>query len=384
MNYSELKSKFNFELPEYSESYFGNFITSYDRNKSVLPKEDAILGAEATKIPDDAKNELIRCAEVIDKNENAHICAAFLAELTVYKREPWVNYIYTTDLFTVEGLMPEQVGWIIVAVMLANTLKNKKPPVDLNQENLNSFLAYTNSCFNQKGYWGIVEWHWNMLCAGGCMFLFGILKFVPNRFTDRFYVITDGKQYVSLANNGYFIGKEGEYVANEEDSVAKTYFYEDDTKYIGNVISKDGTTSTEKTEFDKSVWKDFLRAGSPTLAMHIPSKVEYTPENARLAFKQAVEFYKDFYPDHNAKAIDCHSWIFSRQLHKVLPAESKILAVMDAAYCLPDFGSFDENIMFIRKGTSMYNKIAEERANGTVFHYGMMYVPVDEIDCYGK
>ena len=44
------------------------------------------------------------------------------------------------------------------------------------------------------------------------MFLFGILKFVPNHFTDRFFVITDGKEYVSLTNNGYFIGKENELI----------------------------------------------------------------------------------------------------------------------------------------------------------------------------
>lgn len=384
MNYNELKAKYNFEMPDYAASYFDDFIASYDRSRSVLSKEDAILVADATKLPEEAKNELIRCAKVIDDNDDAHICAAFLAEITVYKRDPWVNYIYTNDLFTVDGLMLEQVGWVLVATMLANTLNNKKPPVDLNQENLNAFLGYSSNCFSQNGYWGILEWHWNMLCAGGCMFLFGILKFVPNLFTDRFYVITDGKQYVTLANNGYFIGKEGEYVAKEEDSVGKTYFYEDDSKYVANVVSKDGTVSLTTTEFDKSVWKDYLRAGSPTIAIHIPSKIEYTPENARLAFIEAVEFYKNFYPDHNAKAIDCHSWIFSKQLHKVLPAESKILAVMDAAHCLPDFGSFDEDIMFIRKGTSMYNKIAEERAKGTVFHFGMMYVPVDEIDSYGK
>lgn len=384
MNYNELCAKYNFTMPDYAKDYFDDFISGYDRRVPVLSESNANMVADATKLPDEARAELIRCAKAINDNDDAHICAAFLAEITVYKRDPWVNYIYTNDLFNVEGLKLEQVGWVMVATMLANTLNNKKPPIDLNQENLNAFLGYTNSCFNQNGYWGILEWHWNMLCAGGCMFLFGILKFVPNQFGDRFFVITDGKQYVTLANNGYYIGKENEFVATEEESVGKTYFYEDESKYVGNVVAKDSKVELTTTEFDKTVWKDFLRAGSPTLAIHIPSKIEYTPENARLAFIEAVEFYKNFYPDFNAKAIECHSWIFSNELRKILPESSKIVAMLDSVHLLPDFGSFTEDIMFIRKGTSMYNSIAEERSKGTIFHFGMMYVPIDEIDNFGK
>ena len=383
MTFKELSSKFNFTLPDYAESYFDDFIAEYDRNVPVLSEKDAILVADTTELPEDGKSELIRCAKVLNDSDDGHLCGSFLACLTVYKRLPWVNYIYQTDLFTVDGLMPEQVGWVLVATMLANTLNNKKPPADLNVENLTAFRNYSKSCFGSKGYWGITEWHWNMLCAGGCMFLFGILKFVPNHFTNRFFVITDGKEYVSLTNNGYFIGKENELIATEEGSVAKTYFYEDDTKFVANVVSRNGLIDVNTTEFDKSKWRMYLKAGSPTLAVHIPSNIAYTPENARAAYQEAVKFYKDFYPEHKTLAIDCSSWILSPQLRKVLPETSNILAIMDSGHLLPDFGSFTEDIMFIRKGTSMYNKIAEERSKGTVFHIGIMYVPVDEIDTFG-
>ncbi len=383
MTYKELCAKFNFQMPDYAESYFDGFMAEYDRSKPVLSKEEAIIVADATELPDDGKESLITCAQILNENDEAHLCGSFLAYITVYKRLPWENYIYYNDLFSVDGLMTEQVGWVLVATMLANTLINKKPPVDLNQENINSFRSYSQSCFNKNGYWGILEWRWNMLCAGGCMFVFGILKFVPNYFTSLFYVITDGKQYVSLTNNGYFIGKDNELLAHEEGSIAKTYFYEDDSKYVANVISKDGKVDANVTEFDKSVWHDFLRPGSPTLAVHIPSNVAYTPENARLSYIEAVKFFKDFYPEHDTKAIDCHSWILSPQLHKVLPESSNILAVMNSGYLLPDFGSFTEDIMFIRKGTSMYTRIAEERSKGTVFHIGFMYVPLDEVDTFG-
>ena len=380
MTYEKLCEKFNFPMPEYAASYFDAFISEYDRSKPLLTEKDAAMLCDVTGLPEEAKETLINCAKAINENDDAHLCGSFLADLTVYKRKPWVNYIYQTDLFTVEGLHPEQVGWVIVAVMLANTLNNKKPPEDLNLENLNAFKAYSTSCFNSKGYWGIVEWHWNMLCASGSMFLFGILKFVPSEFTSDFPVITNGLEYISLAGGEFFIGKEGELVNCEEKSVGKTSFYEDENKYIGHIVNKDGSVDLNATEFDKSVWSDFLRGGYHTIDIHIPAKVEYTPEKFKEAFKMALDFYKDYYPDHKTKAFACYSWILSAQLNKVLPEDSNILKVNSRLHLLPQIGSYDENIMFIRKGSSLQQRIADERAKGTEFHYDIMYSPLDELD----
>ena len=155
MTYTELCSKFNFNMPAYAKDYFDDFMAEYDRNVPVLSAEDAAFVADSASLPDDAKQALIHCAEVINADDTAHLCASFLACVAVYKRVPWVNYIYQDDLFTVESLHPEQVGWVLVAVQMANTLINKRPPKDLNEENVNSFRGYSKACYNQKGYWGI-------------------------------------------------------------------------------------------------------------------------------------------------------------------------------------------------------------------------------------
>lgn len=384
MTYEQLCSKYNFKMPQYAEYYFDNFTKEYDRCRPVLSKEDAIFVSDATSLPEDGKNELIRCAEIINNDDNAHLCASFLAMLTVYKRAPWVNYIYQDDHFTVDGLHKEQVGWVLVATMLANTLKNKQPPKDLNEENIGAFRGYSQSCFEQNGYWGIVEWHWNMLCASGSMFLFGILKFVPSEFTDDFPVITDGKRFVSLAGGEFFVGKDGELVDCEEKSVGKTSFYEDSEKYIGNVISAEGAVDLNKTEFSKTVWHDFLRGGDHTMDIHIPQRVEYTPEKFKEAFKKALEFYSNYYPEHKTKAFACYSWILSAQLKKILPENSNIKKVNDSLHLLPVIATFDADIMFIRKGSSLQVRMAEEIANGTEFHYGIMYSPLEELETFGK
>lgn len=379
MTYQELSKKYNFELPAYAEQYFDAFINDYDRSKDVISAENAAFVADTAGLPEDGKEMLIKCVNAVNSDDDAHICASFLADLTVYKRAPWLNYIYQDDHFSVEGLKKEQVGWVLVATMLANTLINKKPPEDLNAENLNSFKAYSINCLNTKGYWGINEWHWNMLCASGSMFVFGILKFVPSEFTNDFPVITDGENYVSLAGGEFFVGKEGELVNCEEKSVFKTSFYEDDEKYIAHVVSKKGAVSQNATEFDKRVWKDFLRGGSHTIDIHIPAKVEYTPEKFKEAFTMALEFFKNYYPDHNTKAFACYSWILSPQLHYVLPENSNILKVNDKLHILPTIGTYNGDLMFIRKGSSLQQRLNDAVANGKEFHYGIMYSPISEL-----
>ncbi len=380
MTYTELCGKFNFPMPDYAKAYYEDFIAQYDRTTPVLPPEKAILVAEKTNLPDEAKDTLVKCAKAIEAFDDAHLCASFLAYITVYKRVPWVNHIYSDDLFTVEGLNPEQVGWVLVSVQLANTLVNKLPPEDLNQENINSFNSYSWACFEQKGYWGILEWNWNMLCAGGCMFLFDILKYVPGEFVGNYPVITDGNSYVSLAGGEFFVNGEGDLVESKEKSVFTTSFYEDDEKYVAHVVNRDGTIESKPTEFSKSVWKDYLRGGSPVLEIHIPQRVEYTPERMKYAHKLALDFYKDFYPAYNPKAVACYSWICSPQLKRVLPENSNILVVNGKHHILPLVSSFDGDCRFLRQGTSLQKRIAEECEKGIEFHNGASYIPIDEID----
>ncbi len=380
MTYTELCKLFNFELPSYCEEYFESFMAEYNRNKAVLSAEEAIFVAEKTRLPEAGKDELIRCAEIINSDGNAHLCASFMAYITVYKRAPWLNYIYCDNHFTVEGLYPEQVGWVIVAVMEYNTLAYKNPPEDLNYENVSAFYGYTLACFREKGYWGILEWNWNMLSAGGCMFVFDILKYVPAEFTDDFRVITDGESYVSLAKGEFFVGKNGDLVDSAEKAEFTTSFYEDEAKYIAHVISKDGIVESTPTEFSKEAWSDYLRGGTHTLEIHIPQRIEYTPERIKKAHKTALEFYKDFYPDHYPKAISCYSWLYSPQLKYVFDEDSNIIKVNDSLHLLPVIATFDADCRFIREGSTLQKRIAKECEKGREFHYGISYITLSELD----
>ena len=384
MTYSELASTFNFTLPEYAKELFDGFLETYDEQTTALDENDALLVADAASLPEDGKNALLECVKTINADSQARLCAEFLIYITVRARLPWQNGIYADDLFTAPGLMPEQVSWVIVAAALANTLINKKPPEDLNEENLNAFRGYSRSCHEKKGYWGILEWNWNMLCAGGCMFLFGILKFVPGEFGSDFKVITDGREYISLACGEHFISPDGELTDDETDCAAKTSFYEDGEKYVANAIDRTGKVNTKTEVFMKNVWKDFLTKGTPTLDIHIPANVSYTPENIKSACETALGFYKKHFPELVPAAIAGYSWIFAPQLEKVLPESSNILRVNRSCHIIPTKGTYDEECRFIRKNSSLQTKIAEECKKGTRFHYSVMFIPTGELNAFGK
>ncbi len=384
MKYAELTKLFNFEMPAYAAEYYDAFIKNYDRAKPIVAPDEINAVAEATKLPEDGKAALEECARIMNESDKGHICGSFMAHLCVKSRAPWLNYIYTDDLFDVPGLEKEQVGWVIVAAQLANTIINKKPPEDKNLENLNAFRGYSQNCKNKNGYWGILEWHWNMLCAGGCMFMFGILKFVPGAFGGDFPVLTDGKKYLSLVGGEYFFNSEGALVDKEEKSCGKTEFYEDGEKVIANAVSAHGKVSPSAREYKKSEWRDFLRKGSPTLEIHIPSGIEYTPEKIKEACKLALDFFKDFYPDHRPRAIAGYSWIFAPELARVMAPESNILRVNRAMHILPTTESYGADCRFLRQGSSLQQRIAAEYERGTEFHYSVMYIPVDEVETFGK
>ena len=64
--------------------------------------------------------------------------------------------------------------------------------------------------------------------------------------------------------------------------------------------------------------------------------------------------------------------------------DSNILRVNSKLHLLPVIGTFDGDIMFIRKGSSLQARIADECAKGTEFHFGIMYSPLSDLENLDK
>ena len=77
--------------------------------------------------------------------------------------------------------------------------------------------------------------------------------------------------------------------------------------------------------------------------------------------------------------------IFKQILCVILSlAMLNILAVNASMHLLPMLETFDANCTFIRPGSSLQKRFAEECEKGTEFHFGMMYTATPEIETFGK
>lgn len=379
MTLTEIKKQFDAQLPEYFDGYFDAFVSQYDRNDVLITDEGINVIQRQTKLPDECMQVLRNTRDTFIKDDGKHMAICFWRYVTVMMRKPWENYIYTEELLKTGDLEYRTCNMLMCAMALDYTLTNRKPPEDLNAENVGSFGGYTRQCFENRGYWGINEFHWNLLGSGGCMFMQGALKFCPSYFSGDFLVLKKGREYISLVAGEHFVSQKGELLSSDENSVCRTVFTRTENSVTANRVSKDGCVSHTPETFSLHECEVFLEGGSHTMDIHIPSNMQYTVDVIRDAFLKAIDFYGKYMPEHKTKAVVGYSWIFAPQLKTVLPENSNILSVNDWLYLLPTTGTYDHTLSFIRQGSSLSQRIAEQEEKGNKFHFAVMYKPLEEI-----
>lgn len=378
MEYSSISLRFNGDMPEYFAECFTGFEKQYDASTTILSDRE-IDAVRQTTQQDEACFDVVRSVrDAVDADSALHAAASLMRYVLCDARMPWENELWREDTLIIEGFKNEQVNLLFVVAQLAKTLLERKPPQDLNQENIGAFCGYTRQCFNQKGYWGINEFSWNMLCAGGCMFMCGALKFCPSYFTKDFAALEKGGEYVSILCGSYNINSRGE-ITSDDDTVLKTVYSETDDGFTAHRILRDGTVQPTAEFFSKKEYNILLRGGSPTLDFHIPSNIEFTPEVVADAMRRAVSFYSSFLPTHKTVAVTVYSWLFSPQMHLVMGEGSNILSVQHKAHLLPVTATFDHTCRFLREGSSLAERIKSVTESGRRFHIGIAYFPISDL-----
>ncbi len=367
-------------------AYFHELAETYIPDASPMPLvSDAEFAAVQTATGmDEACFATLKNANQIlfaDKQRNA--AARFLRAVLLELRKPWENHLYVSPLFRIPGIPDGTTELLFVTAALGYTLTVRKPPADLNEENLNAYRGYTRSFTEKNGYWGIGECHWNLLCASGCMFLFHTLKFQPEAFSRDFLVLTDGKSYRTLLRTEQAVAPDGSLTAKQDQTAFRTSFAETEDAYLAHEVLPNGKVLPTREAFPKSTYRIALQGGDMTLGFHIPGDKPYTPEHHRTSMRQALEFYQAFYPDTDFKAIVCYSWLYSAQNKFLLPENSRILELQRCVHLCPMTAELDETLSFIRKGSSLQKRLAEFRAAGNAYHVGYMYSPISEALTFG-
>ncbi|MEI8256215.1 MAG: hypothetical protein WCJ30_11145, partial [Deltaproteobacteria bacterium] len=82
-------------------------------------------------------------------------------------------------------------------------------------------------------------------------------------------------------------------------------------------------------------WEVVLQRGDTVLDLHIPRKDPFTVAACRDSLVWACDFFKTYFPERPFKATYCHTWFFTPQLQRLLPAESNILRFQREFNLLP-------------------------------------------------
>lgn len=325
-------------------------------------------------------------ALLADPARNA--AAILLRRYLIEENQPWEVHLYAPSLLELPNYVPGAVDLLFVTAALGYTLTVRKPPFDLNAENIGSYIGYTRAYTDSHdGTWGINERSWNMLGCGGCMFVFHTLKFQPERFSSDFLVLKDGNaHFVTLLRGGFGIASDGSLTRDGDRTVAKAEpLQETADAYIGHEILANGAVVPHARIFPKSEWTVALDAGSMMLGLHIPPRLPYTVEDHRISMQQAYEFYAPFLKHvGEIKGFVCYSWLYSAQNKHILPATSNILEMQRHVHLCPMLTELDEGLMFLRPGSSLQQRLADFRAAGNAYHVGYMYVPLEEMQDFGR
>ncbi|MCH5183990.1 MAG: hypothetical protein J1E00_07425 [Oscillospiraceae bacterium] len=398
LTFSDLRPFYPFDPPEALASLP---LRASDASRPLLTEEELAAVAEATAThQQDGGAWFAPCMAFLREllasllaEPARNMAAILLRRYLIEEHQPWEVHLYAPSLLELPGYEPGAVDLLFVTAALGYTLTVRKPPYDLNAENIGAYIGYTRAyCDAHGGKWGINERSWNLLGAGGCMFVFHTLKFQPERFAPDFLVLKNGKSskdgspFVTLLRHGFGIAPDGSLTRDEARSSAHAApLRETEEAYIAHEILPDGRVWPEARTFRKSEWTVALDENSMMLGLHIPPRLPYTVEDHRRSMQEAYAFYAPFLKNvGEIKGFVCYSWLYSAQNKHILPPESNILEIQRHVHLCPMLTELDESLMFLRPGSSLQQRLADFRAAGNAYHVGYMYVPLEEAETFGS
>lgn len=131
---------------------------------------------------------------------------------------------------------------------------------------------------------------------------------------------------VSIHKTGHRLGTAG---CTDEDGAFIPTLEETDTAWIGYAADKEGLLHPEKKAFCKSQWEIVAKPGDDILGIHIPKGADIRPEAVRYAVDGVRAHIREFYPEHDIKAIHCSSWMLNPELGELAGKQSRLAAFSD-------------------------------------------------------
>lgn len=73
-------------------------------------------------------------------------------------------------------------------------------------------------------------------------------------------------------------------------------------------------------------WKKKIPEGTPIITIHIMKNADISPEKVKASFQEAVQFFENYFPEHEFDLFVCRTWLLYEGLQDLLPKRSNIIS----------------------------------------------------------
>lgn len=126
--------------------------------------------------------------------------------------------------------------------------------------------------------------------------------------------------------NGKALGNKG---YTDTDGAFSAEIHETNDAYIGNAVV-DSAVSSIPSVYKKSEWEIILRTGDGVAGIHIPRGANLQQEVMNESFANSLRITRERYPEFDARALHCSTWMLEPFLKEILPETSRLVGFVDS------------------------------------------------------
>jgi GNAT domain-containint protein/N-acyltransferase family protein len=151
---------------------------------------------------------------------------------------------------------------------------------------------------------------------------------------------------IALSGDGICYDNDGFVVKEESECACKASLIKTNSSVTGVALSPCGMSLNKTMTLAFEEWEHVLGEGDEIIDVHIPSGGGLTLEACEDSMKRVADFFDNFFPEVEAKAFYCHSWIFNTQLEEILEG-SNLVKFMEELYLFPIESSGNDGFRFV-------------------------------------
>lgn len=336
---------------ESMNSYPGSDLYFMERESYLETLKDSGIGNELVPMLDEVAAQVKKSHDLSLLAWHAHYRLCYFNAVPSFKQWPELDKVFGKSC----GIFYLMIALSSIPVF-SRTYHNMGIPasyaLDAAKWLSGTIEIYKSAHDNYPGH-NRAQLHWMRNYINGKLFRIGRFEFMEQNFPESFKVSAyknkvDG-QVIALAAGGIKCSADGLILyadENPETAAFTTSFSRDTAMVSGNPVSPEGFIMDLTVQLQSAEWECVLAPGDFSPGIHIPGGGRMNTEVCRESLKEALEFYKKYFPEMAVKAFVCGSWIFNTDLEHLLP-ESNLAGLMRQVYLFPMASTGKDGLFFI-------------------------------------